>query len=240
MDSGCPSEALVLAREHMTPIVDKDPALLPILKASMTLLLPGPPSAPSMPSGGKPGAAGVGGDGAWVKGTGGMGNVAPDVEALSAKLAGLLQEGLGVQEPRLLVLIRELMGVHKAWLKSQRCADPFGNVLGLDQLKVEGLKFMGGGGGPKGVSGGGRGEVEGAGALPLDLLEMLVTDREEEAGGQRWGGEEDEAEDEDGAFDEGAILQVMEIVEVPRSTAMELLAQHGGSAERVINELFGV
>jgi hypothetical protein len=143
----------------------------------------------------------------------------------------------------LLVLVRELLGVHKAWLKSQRCADPFSKVLGLDKLKVEGLGFMAGSHGvgarvpstENGVGGRGGGEVDGA--LSLDLLEMLVADQEEDPGGERWSGEE---EGEEEVFDEGAILQVMEIVEVPRSTAMELLAQHGGSAERVINEMFGM
>jgi hypothetical protein len=35
------------------------------------------------------------------------------------------------------------------------------------------------------------------------------------------------------------LLQVMEVLELPRGTALELLAEHGGDAQAVIMAVFG-
>lgn len=56
--------------------------------------------------------------------------------------------------------------------------------------------------------------------------------------------EDDEAlpmEDEGAGplFDESAVLQVMEVLELPRAAALELLAEHGGDAQAVIMSVFG-
>jgi hypothetical protein len=40
-------------------------------------------------------------------------------------------------------------------------------------------------------------------------------------------------------FDEAEILQVMEVLELPRATALELLLEQGGDAQAVIMHAFG-
>ncbi|KAF8065521.1 STY13 [Scenedesmus sp. PABB004] len=137
---------------------------------------------------------------------------------------------LGLEPPRLVRLLHLLLAAHKGWFRLQRCADPFAAALGLDAL----LAPDGGGGG-----GGAPSAAAAAAATPGAGGAAASPAAAPAAGGAggAFGGYEDPdmllgSEEEGGpALDEGAVLQVMEVLELPRGTALELLAEAGGDAQ---------
>ncbi|GBF92994.1 hypothetical protein Rsub_05830 [Raphidocelis subcapitata] len=218
--------ALALARADMTPLADAHPALVPALKAAMAGLLPG---------------GGAGGSGA---------SGAPDESALGAALQEALADALGLQGPRLVALLRGLLAVHKSWFRMQRCSDPFASALGLARLRadadraaatagpspVDGAPGGAGSGGAGGGGGGGgpaaaRAQAAAAaaaagGAAAAAALGMPGLAPET--------GSEDDGGDD---LDEASVLRLMEVLEIPRGLAIELLIQHRGSVEDAVMQV---
>lgn len=229
--------ALQLARSQLTPLADAHPELLPALKASMALLLPGPLSLLS--------PAGAAGDSQQAAG-GSRGSEDYSSKLLS-QLLPLLQSKLGVEPPPLVKLLRVLLTGHKAWFRVQRCQDPFAAALGLSKLlQVDSPAAAGEApaaaadgaatGATTTATRGGRagdspvdGAAAGSGGVALGGLSGGLIDAEML-----------DTEDGEGLdFDEAEVLQVMEVLELPRATALELLAEHGGDAQSVILQVFG-
>lgn len=93
--------ALQLARSQLTPLADKHPELLPCLKSSMALLLPGPAASGSSGSNGSRSAE--------------LGSKLWDV------LLPLLQAKLGIQPPQLVSLLQVCgAGRHIAFATADR------------------------------------------------------------------------------------------------------------------------
>jgi hypothetical protein len=145
--------ALLLAREHMTPLVDSAPELLPVLKSSMALLVR-PEAAGQTPSAGQ-------------SQPDGQTPVHEEVAALLALLAARLQEG-GPQElraPRLQQLLRGLSRGYLLWLQIQRCRDPFAAALGIPEVLTLQAGPTAAAAGGSGAAGRGQ-----AGVVSLDAL----------------------------------------------------------------------
>jgi hypothetical protein len=274
--------ALLLVRSQLTPLAEKHPELLPALKASMALLLPGSSSTPS----------------------GGATSAAAAASKLWDSLLPLLQARMGLEQPRLVQLLAVLLTAHRAWFRLQRCSDPFASALAITQLQqapssaaaaaaagqaggsgqqagaaaapgagaagqmarlAAGAAVAAAAGGGPGAAGGGAWEVGGGGGAPSEY----GTEGGSDGGMMEF---DDGLEgDEEGQFDEASVLQVrvrvvvlgagqtltctrmarshtaqcthtlqvMEVLELPRPAALELLAEHGGDAQAVIMALFG-
>lgn len=209
--------ALAVARQQLAPLADAHPALLPLLKQAMASLLPGvrPPAGAAPP---------------------------PEPAAVVAGLQAALQRELGLAGPRLLGLLKVLLAAHRAWYRSQRCADPFQALLQLEALKRPHpgcMALAGGGGGAAehanpadGCGGGGGGARSG---VPAQLAAAAAF-----GGGGRVLGDMsdgDGSDDSDGGFPESSILQLQEIFELSRAAAVEVLAEHAGDVEVAIHQL---
>ena len=238
--------ALALARAEMTPLADADAALLPALKAAMAALLPG----------GLLGTGGASGSSAGAR----AGAGALSDGALAAALQEALAEALGLQGPRLVALLRALLAIHKTWFRAQRCSDPFAAALGVSDLRCDGAPAAAAAAtaaAPAAVAAApGRlpaGAPAAAPALPFGggatgIYAMLRARAAAGAAGEGDGGgggdhdsdeddDDDDDDDDDGDVDEDAVLRVMEILEVPRGLAIELLAQHHGSVEDAVMQV---
>jgi len=110
--------ALQFARSQLTPLADKHPELLPALKASMALLLPGITSSSSSGGGGSSSSS----------------SAAALGQKLWERLLPLLQAKLGIEPPQLVLLLQVLLTAHKAWFVRQRCSDPFAATLNIQKL----------------------------------------------------------------------------------------------------------
>eukprot|EP00775_Hariotina_reticulata_P012498 gene12498-12632_t len=166
--------------------------------------------------------------------------------AMLSQLLPQLQVKLGVEPPTLARLLRVLLTCHKGWFRVQRCQDPFAAALQIDQL----LQPESGG---SGVSftllaqqfttpSGRPGAAAEAGTVVEPALPEAAGGGASAATAAGNRGSQDDMvveEDELGDFDESAVLQVMEVLELPRATALELLVDHGGDAQAVILAVFG-
>jgi Mrp family chromosome partitioning ATPase len=172
-----------------------------------------------------------------------------------SQLLPLLQSKLGVEPPALVKLIKVLLTGHKGWFKVQRCQDPFAAALGLDRLlQAESAAAAGiadgivasavvaAGVGSAGVAANAAAAAAGTGASrEPNAAGGAVSDGEMQdqppglIDADMTGSEDAEQLD----FDEAEVLQVMEVLELPRATALELLAEQGGDAQAVITQAFG-
>jgi hypothetical protein len=228
--------ALQLARSQLTPLADAHPELLPFLKSSMALLLPGPGFGPSAASN--------------TAGSSSSSSLEEAGGKVLSQLLPLLQTKLGVEPPALVKLFRVLLTGHKGWFRVQRCQDPFASALGLDKLlqaesaaagSAEGAAAAAAaaaspaaGGGSNAASGAAAGS---SGAAAAAALDADLQDQPPGLVDADMSGSEDAEQLE---FDEAEVLQVMEVLELPRATALELLAEQGGDAQAVIMHAFGV
>jgi len=123
--------ALAEARAALSPLADACPGLLlPRLKETMAGLLP--------VGGGGGGAAGAGGGRGGGGGGAGAALAAPRPPPQLGELRLALLEALAVPEPRLGVLLGDLLRVHEAWFAAQRCRDALEGAAGLAALRAPG------------------------------------------------------------------------------------------------------
>ena len=181
--------------------------------------------------------------------------------ALQASASGIqsaLQVHLGVSGPPLAKLLQTLLGVHRAWLRRERFVDPFSGGLRLDALRQGGipptppvtaaprLPAVTAVGIRAGMQQRRRHAVQITSAGGVHVDDGLPSGDEEEA---YWDEEEEEEDAEDGggggggvgaaaAVDEEGLLRVMEILELPRSVAIDLLVHHDWDVEAAIMSSF--
>eukprot|EP00899_Mesostigma_viride_P000819 jgi/Mesvir1/10738/Mv13810-RA.1 len=182
-----------------------------------------------------------------------VGPTLPTPEVLASSLQSALGHSLGMDEPRLWRLMRSLLRVHAEWFRRQMCQDPFLNqfpeikslnasfdknahVAGSGPLfsgaaRASGLPlFLGAGGDTSGYRGG------------LLVDDTKEGEEEEEDDEEEDDDEMDESPDsetllEDSNYRENSILTLMEIMAMSRVTAINLLAEYGGSVESVMAHL---
>jgi hypothetical protein len=126
-------------------------------------------------------------------------------------------------------LLKELLASHAAWFRLQRCRDPFATELGIDRLTQPPPSAL----------------TPAAAAKPPAAADAMHDSSDEDLPGAGQG----EGEAVAGAggvavagglhLSEEDILQVMEILELPRSMAIDLLEQNEGSVEGVVMQVLG-
>ncbi|KAL8160717.1 hypothetical protein V2J09_002254 [Rumex salicifolius] len=194
--SGDISNALKLASSYLGPLAATDPSLLKPLKETLLAFL-------------KPTEAA-------------KGKILP-LEAFASSLQVAIGRRLGIEEPRLMKVMRAALQTYDEWFKLQMCKDRFESLLKIDLLK----------------------EVDSS------FLSDLICSSDSEACGfvsSQVTIPSSSRVAEDGSSpsqttsvdicDESAILKVMEFLALPRADAIHLLAQYDGSAETVIQQLF--
>jgi hypothetical protein len=167
-------------------------------------------------------------------------SVEPALQRATASLQVALRLHLGLRMPQLVRLLQALLGVHQAWLRQERWnTDPFKGLLRLSELRQ-----AGGGGVARATDGPSEGP-SGAGAQqqPADGSPSWVAPPDGGAGSEGHGGGGGEmlsdSDGDDGGVDEESILRLMEILEVPRSTSIDLLFQHDGDVEAALMSALG-
>lgn len=144
-----------------------------------------------------------------------------NIVATSLQVA--LGASIGIEEPLLMKIMRATIYTHAQWFKLQMCTDRFEKLLRINELKemdpgmVTKLKSE-----PSpDLCSGATSHVTGSScnSMPSD-----GSNQPPEASG--------------GLFNETAILQVMEFLALPRSDAIQLLAQYDGSADAVFQQIF--
>ena len=136
----------------------------------------------------------------------------------------LITGNLHVQPPRLIKLLQALLDAYHSWLQHEKFSDPFSASLRLDTLRLGGTPPPPMAAVMHRQAGGGDG-----GTASMEPDDDIVSDSE---------GDDDNNDEEDGAVDEDGLLHIMEVLELPRSTAIDLLVHHGGDVEAAIMSAF--
>ncbi|KAL4458873.1 hypothetical protein ABPG75_013738 [Micractinium tetrahymenae] len=235
---GGTAAALVVVRQRLSPLVQQHPALLQSqLKAALRELLP-------LPSGEE-----SGGSAAAAQKQQQQKQQQGIADALAAVRAAL-RPRCQLREPRLQTLLRELLSLHAAHFKLQRCQDRFAAELGIPALKA----------GVAGAAPSSAAAVAGAAAEAgeaMDVAAGLAARQQqqqraadvpvpgvrlgsdtEDADMEEDGSDSEEEEGGDAGVPEQAILTVCEFTGLPRHTAIELLLVHGGDATAVLAHMF--
>lgn len=224
IQQGKTAAALQLVRARLTPLADARPELLPALKRCMTALLPAGPLLGDTTTcvqqqqlhGEEDAAAG-------------------EAAALLELLLPQLQTRLGLEPPRLVQLLRALMGCHRCWFRLQRCTDPLAGALGLQGLLLlpechSASNCSRGGGSGGGGGGAGTGRGSGTAADHQQSLRGPAAAAVAAAAPSTWLAAQPaaitrESEDDDGsggaaAVDEAAVLQARVIDNNDNNTCM--------------------
>ncbi|KAG7027064.1 hypothetical protein SDJN02_11073 [Cucurbita argyrosperma subsp. argyrosperma] len=198
VSSGDYSSALRVACTHLGPLAANEPSLLKQLKETLLALL--------LPN-----------EDFLRKGF--------PVNALANSLQVAFGRRLGIEEPRLMKLMRATVHSHSEWFKLQMCKDRFESLLKIDSLKEVNLPSL-----------------STSGALLKSNSDSCIHGSSQVAKSSAVRTSEDgsspmQASSID-AGDENAILKVMEFLALPRADAIHLLAQYNGNAEMVIQQIF--
>lgn len=144
-----------------------------------------------------------------------------NIVATSLQVA--LGASIGIEEPLLMKLMRATLYTHAQWFKLQMCTDRFEKLLRISELKeLDPTMVTTSKSEPNpDLCSGATSHVTGnsCNSNPSD-----GSNQPPEASG--------------GLFNETAILQVMEFLALPRSDAIQLLAQYDGSADAVFQQIF--
>lgn len=144
-----------------------------------------------------------------------------NIVATSLQVA--LGASIGIEEPLLMKLMRATLYTHAQWFKLQMCTDRFEKLLRISELKeLDPTMVTTSKSEPNpDLCSGATSHVTGnsCNSNPSD-----GSNQPPEASG--------------GLFNETAILQVMEFLALPRSDAIQLLAQYDGSADAVFQKIF--
>ncbi|XP_071710724.1 uncharacterized protein [Rutidosis leptorrhynchoides] len=196
VNSGDNSRALKVACSHLGPLATRDPALLKPLKETLLAFL-----TPKE-------------------------NFAGDTlpfHALSTSLQVAIGRRLGIEEPRLMKIMRATLHTHNEWFKLQMCKDRFEGLLKIDHLKEVNFSMI-----PDSLyklNGDNNSSSQGTATSSSKMQEDGSSPTQVSSTG-------------DFASDETAILKVMEFLALPRADAIHLLAQYNGNAETVIQQIF--
>ncbi|KAL4859135.1 Huntingtin-interacting protein K [Chlorella vulgaris] len=235
---GGSAAALLVARQHLSPLAQQHPELQPQLKAALAAaLLP----LPAPPGGSAEGSAAA------------QKQQQQAVADAVAAVRAALRPRCRLSEPRLLALIRELLGLHTAHFKLQHCQDRFASELGILALKAsfpaapaptasaaaaaaaaaiaaEAQQALA-------AAAGGAGQPHWTGQVPVPGVRVLASESDDEEEMLAGGSEEDGSDDEAGVSEQ-AIITVCEFTGLSRHTAIDLLIAHGGDASAVLAHVF--
>ncbi|KAJ9528760.1 hypothetical protein QJQ45_020661 [Haematococcus lacustris] len=175
--------AVLMAREQLAPLAEREPSLQGPLKAAMGSLVLLPPLEPGCP-----------------------GPALPPLQPLVRACCSALRASLGVGPPRLVRLLQVLLQVHAGWLAAEAYQDPFQDVLHITSLRQHLLTpaqramhgqvrrtSRGRGQGQEGSGGqaaGGRTDrIASLVALGMTGLEEAMYADQVDSGEEEWGGE---------------------------------------------------
>ncbi|KAI4326114.1 hypothetical protein MLD38_031458 [Melastoma candidum] len=196
VSSGDNANALRIACSHLGPLAAKDPELLKPLKETLMALL-----RPEEGSLGK----------------------CFSLDNLATSLQVAIGRRLGIEEPRLMKIMRATLHSHNEWFKLQMCRDRFEGLLRIDFLKDVNRA---------GVAAMSKSNADscthGSSVMTTSSSARMADDGSSPA----------QVSSSEGVCDESAILKVMEFLALPRADAIHLLSQYNGNAETVIQQLF--
>ncbi|GMY11744.1 hypothetical protein FCV25MIE_06983 [Fagus crenata] len=198
VSSGDYSSALRVACSHLGPLAARDPALLKPLKETLLALLQPNEDA--------------------------LGKGLP-LHALSTSLQVAIGRRLGVQEPRLMKIMKATLYTHNEWFKLQMCKDRFESHLKIDSLKEVNTPLLTA---AAMLNSNADSSTLGSSQVTVSSSTKLSED----------GSSPTQVSSRDVVCDENAILKVMEFLALPRADAIHLLAQYNGNAEMVIQQIF--
>lgn len=144
-----------------------------------------------------------------------------NIVATSLQIA--LGASIGIEEPLLMKIMRATLYTHAQWFKLQMCTDRFEKLLRISELKEldPGMVTTSKSQPNPDICSGATSHVTGN---SCNSNPSAGSNQPPEASG--------------GLFNETAILHVMEILALPRSDAIQLLAQYDGSADAVFQQIF--
>jgi len=204
VSAGDHNGALKVACFHLGPLAANDQSLLKTLKETLLVLL--------QPDG-----------------------TAPGKDLPLNDLANTLQVSvgnrLGIEEPKLMKIIKATLHTHTEWFKLQMCKDRFNNLLKIDSLKEVNTDLIGA---IKSKS-----KKDSNTNLSSQVTTTSSSTMTSEDGGSSSLMMMTQTLPREALWEESAILKVMEFLAMPRSDAIQLLSQYNGDAEAVIQQLFG-
>eukprot|EP00897_Mesotaenium_endlicherianum_P010283 jgi/Mesen1/9283/ME000060S08715 len=191
VERGDLSKAISIARSDLGPLAAKDSALFPRLKTTLSVLTRLDDSEDAVAV------------------------VRPSPTALAATLQATLGASVGLQEPRLMRLLRPLLTSHAEWFRAHMCSDVFADLLSIAALT----------------------ESDVSGAPLSGLSDKSATSTGSVPSGSDASGSTPMDVDGPAPFDESAVLTLMEFMALSRGDAIQLLAQYGGSVWNVFSNL---
>lgn len=195
--TGDHSSALKIASATLGPLGARDPTLLkPLKETLMTLLRPSEV-------------------------------ISTDDSALYAIATSLqvaIGRRLGIEEPRLMKIIRTTLHTHNEWFKLQMCKDGFEGLLKIDSLKdISNTSLL-------------------ADSTCKGIVDTCARDSSQVTVSSSMTKEDSnspaQVSSKDVLCEESAIIKVMEFLALPRADAIHLLVQYNGNAETVIQQIF--
>ncbi|XP_019087015.1 PREDICTED: uncharacterized protein LOC104727350 isoform X2 [Camelina sativa] len=202
VSAGDHNGALKVACSHLGPLAANDQSLLKTLKETLLVLL-------------QP-------DGTTPKDL--------PLNDLANTLQVSIGKRLGIEEPKLMKIIKATLHTHTEWFKLQMCKDRFNNLLKIDSLKEVNTDLIGGI------------KSRSNRASNTNLSSQVTTTSSSTMTSEDGGSSSlmmTQTSSREALWEESAILKVMEFLALPRSDAIELLSQYNGNAEAVIQQLFG-
>ncbi|KAJ0981526.1 hypothetical protein J5N97_009781 [Dioscorea zingiberensis] len=142
---------------------------------------------------------------------------------LATSLQVAMSRRFGIEEPQLMKIMRATLHTHNEWFKLQMCKDRFEEFLKINILKELDAPV------PSNGTFKTQADNETNGSSQISSSSSKITD---------YGSSPTQVASNESAFDENAILKVMEFLALPRSDAIHLLTQYDGNAETVIQQIF--
>jgi hypothetical protein len=147
------------------------------------------------------------------------------LDALATSIQVAVGKRLGIEEPELMKIMRATLYTHSEWFKLQMCKDQFEGLLWINSLKELGSPLLGDAGSKSSI------DTCTQGSSQVTISSSTMRMHED-------GSSPNQISSCDVAWDENAILKVMEFLALPRADAIQLLAQYNGNAETVIQQIF--
>ncbi|CAM8882434.1 unnamed protein product [Rhodiola kirilowii] len=195
VSSGDHSGALKVACSHLGPLAANNQALLKPLKETLLALLR--PNGDALQEG-------------------------LPLHAIATSLQVALGRRFGIEEPKLMRIMKATLHTHTEWFKVQMCKDRFEGFLKIDCLKDVNTSLLT----STAKSNVDSGTHDSSQATVSSGIKMVEE------------GNSPQIPSRDFVYDENAILKVMEFLALPRAEAIHLLAEYNGNAEAVIQQIF--
>ncbi|KAK4584572.1 hypothetical protein RGQ29_022337, partial [Quercus rubra] len=147
------------------------------------------------------------------------------LHALSTSLQVAIGRRLGIEEPRLMKIMKATLFTHNEWFKLQMCKDRFESHLKIDSLKEVNTPLL-----TAAAMSNSNADSSALGSSQVTISSSTKISED--------GSSPTQVSSRDVVCDENAILKVMEFLALPRADAIHLLAQYNGNAEMVIQQIF--